>query len=372
MKIGILTYHRAHNYGAMLQAYALCATLKDNGYKAELIDYWPEEHRIQYAVIKPIVGDSFLNKIKCIIANSLTFFRRYWRFHKFEKFCQTFLHVGKTILYTNNNQLKFEQYDYVIAGSDQIWRNIDSTGKYIGFDPTYFCQHINPSTRCISYAASMGIIQLSENDKVTLKQYLKRFSTILVRENTLNEIVHSLGYQSQVVLDPTLLLTKEQWNLLLPKERFCSTRYILYYELMPSKEAMRFAQEKAHSMGCKLLVMDARIPIIPKLGHISYASPIEFMHAIRDAEYVIATSFHGTAFSIIFEKQFITIGLRTNSDRVQTLLKHLQIENNYSPTPAIAPAIDYTIINTLLEKMRQHSLQLLTSAINISRSSKEK
>jgi hypothetical protein len=209
----------------------------------------------------------------------------------------------------------------------------------------------------------MGIIQLSENDKVTLKQYLKRFSTILVRENTLNELVHSLGFQAQVVLDPTLLLTKEQWNLSLPKERFCSTRYVLYYELMPSKEAMRFAQEKAHSMGCKLLVMDARIPIIPKLGHLSYASPIEFMHAIRDAEYVIATSFHGTAFSIIFEKQFLTIGLKNNADRVITLLSHLGILEHYQENPVDCNDIDYCEIKTRYNNLVTDSQQKLLTAI---------
>lgn len=363
MKIGILTYHRAHNYGAMLQAYALLSCLRNNGHDVEIIDYWPDAHRLQYALIKPIVGNGILSKIKCIIANAITFIRRYIRIRKFENFSHKYLNIGSVIQYTNPNNQINDQYDCVIVGSDQIWRNIDSTGKYIGFDSTYFCQNIRPTTRCISYAASMGIIQLSENDKVTLKQYLKRFSTILVRENTLNELVHSLGYQAQVVLDPTLLLTKERWNLSLPKERFCSTRYVLYYELMPSKEAMHFAQEKAHSMGCKLLVMDARIPIIPKLGHISYASPIEFMHAIRDAEYVIATSFHGTAFSIIFEKQFLTIGLKNNADRVITLLSHLGILEHYQENPVDCNDIDYCEIKTRYNNLVTDSQQKLLTAI---------
>lgn len=362
MKIGILTYHRAHNYGAMLQAYALLSYLRNNGHDVEIIDYWPNSHRVQYALIKPIVGNGILSKIKCIIANAITFIRRYIRIRKFEKFSQKYLNINSTIQYPMPDW-GYLQYDCVIVGSDQIWRNIDSTGKYIGFDSTYFCQNIRPTTRCISYAASMGIIQLSENDKVTLKQYLKRFSTILVRENTLNELVHSLGYQAQVVLDPTLLLTKEQWNLSLPKERFCSTRYVLYYELMPSKEAMRFAQEKAHSMDCKLLVMDARIPIIPKLGHISYASPIEFMHAIRDAEYVIATSFHGTAFAIIFEKQFLTIGLKNNADRVITLLSHLGILEHYQENPVDCNDIDYCEIKTRYNNLVTDSQQKLLTAI---------
>lgn len=362
MKIGILTYHRAHNYGAMLQAYALLSYLRNNGHDVEIIDYWPDMHRVQYALIKPIVGNSIISKTKCIIATTITFIRRYMRIRKFEKFSQKYLNLNSIIQYPMPDW-GYLQYDCVIVGSDQIWRNHESDGKHIGFDPVYFCQNIPKNIRCISYAASMGIIQLNKEDKDILKNYLNRFSRILVRENSLKEAIDELGFDSAIVVDPTLLHTKEQWNLSLPKERFCSTRYVLYYELMPSKEAMRFAQEKAHSMGCKLLVMDARIPIIPKLGHISYASPIEFMHAIRDAEYVIATSFHGTAFSIIFEKQFLTIGLKNNADRVITLLSHLGILEHYQENPVDCNDIDYCEIKTRYNNLVTDSQQKLLTAI---------
>ena len=115
--------------------------------------------------------------------------------------------------------------------------------------------------------------------------------------------------------DPTLLFTKEQWNELLPQTRFRKEKYVLYYQLMDSKEALSFAKQQAKQRHCQLLIMDARISCIQRPHHISFASPIEFMQAIRDAEFVIPTSFHGTAFSIIFEKQFLTTGLQKNADR---------------------------------------------------------
>lgn len=372
MKIGILTYHRAHNYGAMLQAYALRIVLQKNGHQAEFIDYWPQSHQVQYKLLRPIRGKGIIDKIKNFIADILTFTRRYWRSKQFNQFAMSYLSLSKHIAYPTERPTIMEKYDLVIVGSDQIWRNHITTQQHIGFDPVYFCQNFACPTHCISYAASMGIINLCEQDRKELQHYLNYFGTILVRENSLKSLINQLTFQADVVLDPTLLITKEEWNTLLPSSSYRKKQYVLYYELIPSTNALAFAREQARTLHCDLLIMDSVIHTIPRLGHISYASPIEFLHAIRDAKYVVATSFHGTAFSIIFEKQFITIGLRTNSDRVQTLLKHLQIENNYSPTPAIAPAIDYTIINTLLEKMRQHSLQLLTSAINISRSSKEK
>ena len=363
MKIGILTYHRAHNYGAMLQAYALLTYLRSNGHDAEIIDYWPESHRVQYALIKPIVGNGIIPKIKCIIANTVTFFRRYVRIRKFEKFCHTYLNIGSTIQYPNPNALTDLKYDFVIVGSDQIWRNHESDGKHIGFDPVYFCQHIPKNIRCISYAASMGIIQLNKEDKDVLKNYLNRFSRILVRENSLKEAIDELGFESAIVVDPTLLLSQDEWNKFLPNKRFHTTKYVLYYELVKSKEALVFAKHKAEELGCKLLIMDATIPLIPQRRHISYASPIEFLHAIRDAEFVIATSFHGTVFSVIFEKQFITIGLKNNADRVQTLLHQLDIVEHYQEYPQNVMDIDYAQVKSRFSKLVANSMHLLLTSI---------
>ena len=362
MKIGILTYHRAHNYGAMLQAYALLSYLRNNGHDVEIIDYWPDVHRVQYALIKPIVGNCILSKIKCIIATTITFIRRYMRIRKFEKFSQKYLNINSTIQYPMPDW-GYLQYDCVIVGSDQIWRNHESDGKHIGFDPVYFCQNIPKNIRCISYAASMGIIQLNKEDKYILKNYLNRFSRILVRENSLKEAIDELGLDSAIVVDPTLLLSKDEWNKFLPNKRFHTTKYVLYYELVKSKEALVFAKHKAEELGCKLLIMDATIPLIPQRRHISYASPIEFLHAIRDAEFVIATSFHGTAFSVIFEKQFITIGLKKNADRVQTMLHQLDIEEHYQEHPQNVMDIDYAQVKIRFSKLVANSMHLLLTSI---------
>ena len=105
-------------------------------------------------------------------------------------------------------------------------------------------------------------------------------------------------------------------------------------------------------MDCDLLIMNAQVHTIPRKNHISNASPIDFLHAIRDAEFVVATSFHGTAFSTIFEKQFITIGLSKNADRVQTLLTHLNISDHYQPRPKTINDINYSNIRPLFDKMK--------------------
>lgn len=364
MKIGILTYHRAHNYGAMLQAYALRTFLREQGHQVEFVDYWPKSHQQQYVLIKPIHGNGFINKIVNLIADCLTIIRRYIRMQKFKHFASNYLELKSQIKYTSpDSSIESGVYDYIIVGSDQVWRTQEYEGKYVGFDPMFFCQNVPQTTRCITYAASMGIISLNDNDRQLFQQYLNVFDTILVRENSLKELINSLNYDADVVLDPTLLLTCEQWNKLLPKSRYHQQRYVLYYELIQSKEAMFFAVDKAKSMSCDLLIMNAQVHTIPRKNHISNASPIDFLHAIRDAEFVVATSFHGTAFSIIFEKQFITIGLSKNADRVKTLLQHLNLSEHYQSHPKSINEINYVDIRPFYNKIKAKSENLLLSAV---------
>ena len=363
MKIGILTYHRAHNYGAMLQAYALRTYLHNQGHDVEFIDYWPDSHNKQYTLFKPIRGKSLYFKILNIISDSVTLIRRTIRMNKFNNFRKKHLGINDSIKYTTNKEPIIERYDCVVVGSDQIWRTQEYEGKHVGIDPMYLCTNIPNTTRCISYAASMGIISLTSEDEHVIRTSLKNFNTILVRENSLKQLVESLGYSAHVVLDPTLLLTKQQWDQLIPSHRYSQKPYVLFYELMPSQEALAFAKKKALSLNCELLIMDSIIHTLPRKNHISYASPIEFMHAIRDAEFVIATSFHGTAFSIIFEKQFITIGLKKNADRVKTLLQQVGITEQYQDLPIETSKINYKEVNTTLQTIRQHSQQLLVKSI---------
>lgn len=363
MKIGILTYHRAHNYGAMLQAYALRTFLQNQGHIVEFIDYWPDSHKSQYTLIKPIRGKSLYFKILNFVSDGLTLIRRAIRMKKFNEFRNVHLGINHLIQYSSNDNIIQEQYDCVIVGSDQIWRTHEYEGKHVGIDPMYLCANIPHSTRCISYAASMGIIALTAKDEELMRTYLQKFSTILVRENSLKQLVENIGYTAQVVLDPTLLLSKQQWNKLIPPQRYHQKKYVLFYELMPSKEALTFAVKKAQTMNCELLIMDSIIHTLPRKNHISYASPIEFMHAIRDAEFIIATSFHGTAFSLIFEKQFITIGLQKNADRVKTLLQQLGILEHYQDIPLELQDINYDKTNTILHSIRQKSQQFLLDSI---------
>lgn len=364
MKIGILTFHRAHNYGAMLQAYALRTVLEEAGHYVNFIDYWPYSHQTRYRLNRPLKGNNLLAKAKSLVADILTFNRRYKRIKQFERFSQAYLNTPKQIKYPQDQQIISEQHDVVIVGSDQIWRNYITPTEYVGFDPVYFCQNFTHKMPCFSYAASMGIINMTREEKTIFSNYLRNFQKLLVRESNLNELIRTYGFQSDIVLDPTLLLSKQQWNLLLPSAPYRKKKYVLYYDLLASEQANALAKKQAESMNCELLIIDSSIHVMPRKGHISTASPIEFVHAIRDAEYIIATSFHGTVFSIIFEKQFLTMGLGDNANRVITLLNLLQIGEQYSEESGVGNTIDYSKVSPLLKKHRDDSLNALHDAIN--------
>lgn len=363
MRIGILTYHRAHNYGAMLQAYALQQFLQSKGHQVEFIDYWPKEHLRQYQLLKPLRG-TFIQRLVSLFSLSATFVRRALRIRQYKAFARDVLHLPSAIRYPQHGATICEHYDCVVVGSDQIWRHHETNGRYLGLDETYFCQTLQYPARCISYAASMGVLEMNDGDKQKFKNYVSAFETIYVREQGLSNLIKSLGYEASVVLDPTLLLDKVQWNQLLPQNRYSKEKYLLYYEIIDSKEALLFAKQKAKELGCRLLVMDAFIHTIPRPGHIQLASPISFMHAIRDAEFLVLTSFHGTAFSLIFEKQFVATGMRNNADRVQTLLNAVGLHDYYQPTPKNLPSIDYSQVKQKLLQLRAESQDALTTAID--------
>lgn len=330
MKIGILTYHRAHNYGAMLQAYALRTYLQQRDHEVDFVDYWPSEHAKEYKWFKPIKGHSIIRRMVYFFSLLLTSYRRLMRIKRFESFRQEVLLLPANARYTSYGAPIEEKYDYVIVGSDQIWRNHHTTLEYIGFDSVYFCQTMINAAHYASYAASMGVINMSNEEEDKLKNYLSDFSAISVRESSLQAKLADMGFDSTLVCDPTFLLNKNEWNTLLPAERFRKQHYVLYYEMTLCQEAKRYAQSVADKMNCDLIVIPATLHTLGKKNELSDIGPQEFIHAIRDAEFVVSTSFHGTAFSVIFEKQFMSMGAKTNSDRIETLLKSIGIADHYT------------------------------------------
>lgn len=359
MKIGILTYHRAYNYGAFLQAYALKAFLEKCGNDVSFIDYWPYEHEKKYGVGK-------INGIRSFIRSMLVLWRSYPRYKRFRIDQQKYLGIGAKPLFRNHKQLDILEYDVVVYGSDQIWwksRLGDS-----GFDPVYWGQFIKKDIKKVAYAASMGVIDLSEKDKDEITNYLKAFSHISVREFQLMNALQPLTDKTiKTVLDPTLLMSPTFWEFFCGQLKPVKGKYILYYKMMNAPKADIFAKKMSGKLNLPVIIIFGHMNTY-KANKISSVTDVaSFLALIRNAEYVVSSSFHGVAMSIQFKKEFYAMGMNNNSDRVSSLLSQLGLEKRLTdvvPT-TFSETIDYSAVYAKLYSLQQESSDFLTSSIRL-------
>lgn len=357
MKVGILTYHRSHNYGALLQAVALRHVLVQMGHEVYFVDYWPEYHRNMYSVVNRSILKqlNFPRKIKFLIHTFLKFPNIWKRRAKFLRFISQYIQP-----YCVDPS---EHFEMIVCGSDQIWRKQPALG--FRFNPTYFGAGRTNADKYCSYAASMGIIDLNSEDKANLKKWLSGFIYISVRENNLKEALQEIGLRDvHQVLDPTLLLDKEKWTALFPdcNRRIIKGRYVLFYDLMPNSFNLRAIEEFSRQRNLKLIILKGGADrIMNKENEITDADPIEMMSLIKNAEFVFTSSFHGLVFSIIFNRQFIT-SFAHNADRAKSLLGSLGLEERLvAPNIICIPshmrdAINYIETNNILKSIAFQSL----------------
>lgn len=368
--IGIITIHKINNYGSVLQAYALQKVCEDLGYKVEIIDYdFPNNfHRNnKYANI----SDAQPNEpklIKALFAKSLikqhkgisSFVKRYQnlsdkKYHQVEDF-------------TANPP----SYDVYITGSDQLW-----SPRHCNGDPAFMLYFAPDNALKISYAASIGSNAIPEELKKAYIELLSRYKHISVRENTGAGVIRSLiGRDATVVLDPTLLLNRKEWNKIATPKRLVKKKYILCYFLNYTFNAFPYVDELARDMQKQTeyeIVRVARPPHKLSFINTTYqigASPEEFLALVRDAEIVLTTSFHGTAFAVNYGKPVFTVVQDRNaSDSRQVSLMHnlgldkqvLSIKDKFP----MASETHYDVDNEqmVLNKLRLDSKRYLEKAL---------
>ena len=369
MKIGILTYQRAHNYGALLQAYALKTYLKSLGHQTEVIDYWPEYHDEDYKLIPYFKPRSFLGKIKAILLLFLGYNRIIKRANGYKKFMSKHLNLTVNPKYSNEQEMSEIEYDVVVYGSDQIWRK-SNYPFFKGFSDLFFGDSLKKVNKKITYAASMGIIDVDNQDKDYLKRKLKNFDSISVREEELKLLVDEIKEDNvSLVLDPVFLLAKEEWvELNTSAIPLSQDKYIFFYQLMPSKDSIDFVQRLKEFYGYKVIEIRGRVePLLFGNRYHQTASPFDFLSLLQNAEIVVSTSFHGVAFSLIFEKQFYALGMEKNSGRVQSLLNKLNISERLITTTNqlnFEEKVNYQNVNIRKQELINQSQNYLIKTLN--------
>lgn len=354
MRIGILTFHRAINYGAFLQSFALKHHLESLGHRVEMVDYWPEGHADVYRLFPHSWKQRpFLRKIKGLISIVLRFSREKKRINRMQRLVSLHFGLSDTPRYVTPESLQQVSYDCIVYGSDQIWWKSLIPG-YEGFDPVYWGEYISTSVRKIAYAPSMGIINLTEDDKARIKNWLSNFHALSVRETGLYEAIHDLtDKEITVVSDPVFLLSKEEWS------RYCSPinknkKYILYYNLLASKEGDVLVETLKQKWGYDVVEVTGGVRT-KKIGkrYVQTADAFKFISLIKDAAFVVTSSFHGTAFSIIFEKQFYATGFGQRAGRVKSLLSLLHIEERliYDVDSLPDKEIEYIVVSKVMSEI---------------------
>jgi hypothetical protein len=367
VKIGILTYQRAHNYGALLQVYATQTYLRELGHKVVVIDYWPDYHAQEYKLLPYFNTRSFKAKIKYILLLWIGYSRILKRSRQYKKFEKEQLNLSDKPQYLHKEALYGVKYDVVIYGSDQIWRKQDYP-IFKGFDEVYFGSSSLTARKKIAYAASMGVINLKNEDLAFLGKMVGNFDAISVREEELKKVLESVTDRKvSLVLDPVFLLDKEKWVTLIPERRGKKEKYILLYQLVPSEESIKLANLLQGYYGYEVIEIRGRVnSLLFGKRYMQTESPFKFLSLIKNAEIVVSTSFHGAAFSLIFEKQFYAVGMGNNSGRIMSLLSSLEIGNRYLlnlEDANIKEVIDYNRVNKKLKENRENSIVFLKNAL---------
>lgn len=367
MKIGILTFHRALNYGAVLQCYALYETLKNKGYDVEVIDYRPsyiEKHRKLFYK-RDFKKMSMIEKMKYIIKTPLT----YWSKQKASKTFDSFLlqHFRFSRIVKKISDIP-SCYNIIFFGSDQIW----SPKICEGFDPVYWGQFSKKNTINVAYAPS-----IEDYENLTLNQwddvirYLYQFNMISVREQKLKiELERRLpNIKVECVLDPTLLVSSNIIKSIAVKPN-CKN-YILLFTVQERNFAYLVAKKMAETKGLNIVTVNA----IPRLNMFSKekdvqnygtCSPDVFLGLILYAQYIVTNSFHATAISIKMQKEFLCAKC-SRPLRIMNILDAVHLRDRYiSDINELTQlsTINYTDVFSLLNKYKENSEKYLLNSIS--------
>lgn len=365
MKVKIITRHAVANYGSILQAYATQRAIEKLGYESEIINY------IRYDEQGKNISDTMLQRNKKWNKNIIT--RVVYKllqtpiyngsFKKFTKFREDFLKESKA-LYSCDEDLKLlPKADVYCTGSDQVWGKIGN----VEYDKNYFLDFVPQGKKCISYSASFGKTELPNELKKELPKLLEKYSHITVREDSAVELLKKMNIKASQVLDPTLLLNREEWERVIKNNLKCKD-FVLIYQVHEDKKLEKYAKEFAKKVNKPLIRISISLLYKLKSGKLAYMpKPNEFLEYFKNCEYVVTDSFHATVFSIIFNKKFINILPSGTGTRIISILRILGLEKriikDYNDFSLIGKEINYKKVNEKLEVERKKSLKILNEII---------
>ncbi|MCX4364233.1 MAG: polysaccharide pyruvyl transferase family protein [Bacilli bacterium] len=368
MKVNLITRHAVPNYGSLLQTFATYEVLKSLDCDCQIIDYIREDEKsngICLALLKRNTkwNKNFFRRFIFVTYNGINYRLMYYLFKK----RNNFLAMNKTKEYNSIEELKKDvpEGDVFCSGSDQLWGSVGSSD----YDPAYFLKFVPKEKKCISYAGSFGTDVICDELSKKLCELFEDYSSISVREQSAKNILSNQKIKSEIVLDPTLLLEKKQWQQQFELKNNEKSKYILIYQLHNNKEFDNYVKNLAIRKKMKIFRITSTLYNAFKKGKKFYLPSVgKFLDCFYNAQYVITDSFHGTVFSIIFNKQFANISPGVTSTRIDNLLKTFGLSDRmlhrYDDFELLDKDIEWKSVNKKLSSLREESVEWLKKSID--------
>jgi hypothetical protein len=376
-KVGIITMHKVFNYGSALQAYALQRTIEKLGFDVELIDYeypnnyhksWHKKGMSKMDKTVYVARNIFVKTIRLLMGISI---KRHMK--RFSLFYRTFFKLSERH-YSSKEEIHENppKYDIYVTGSDQVWNP-----KYTGNDTTFMLSFAKDPALKIAYSACFATDRIDDSLKKTYADSLNKYKYLSTREKAGCDLLEELiNRESEVVLDPTLLLTKDEWSEVaetsdLKIDKPYILVYIMHYAYDPYPYVIDFIKHVQKQMGLSIVILGllkGTMLFYHNAINLPVAGPNDFVKLFKNASFVITTSFHGTAFALNFEKPFYALVDKqsTGDNRINNLLeltgasdRGVKIMSDY-PTNF---AMDYDEVSHNLKSIREKSVNYLKSAL---------
>ena len=359
MRVAIVTLHRVYNYGSVLQTYATQKVFEKCGNDVKIIDYiTPQRTKWRLFWGKGAEGQSNIiyriAKIGSFILKEKTF----------GSFVRTRLKLTKKYVTAHDLQKDPPKADLYVTGSDQTWNSQYNEG----IDRGFFLDFLPESARRIAFVSSFGKAELDKKEIEETRRLLRRYEKISVREDSAVKIILDMGLEAPAhLIDPTLMLDKEEW-LKIASPRLVKEPYLILMLLYnEDNHATEYARKIADEKGLKLVKIswEMKKPVLVD-QLFTHRSPEDFLSLFYYADFVVTNSFHGLAFSLNLEKQFIMVPRNEFNSRIESLLRLVEQSNKLvnSQENAVEESkniIDYLTINIRIENERKRVEEFLNS-----------
>lgn len=362
MKVGILTFPNSVSYGACLQMIALQNTVRRMGHEVEILNYYNPYMKAEKHT------DKGRNPFKRAVQRRvrLLLHRRLYRnFHRFEQQHVTYYPIRAL---TDKMRLPeiAQRYDAVICGSDQVW------SPYItDTDISYFLDFCGDTTKRVAYAPSFGVVKFPDGFEEQIAPELQKFHALSAREWPGKELVERLtGRDTALVVDPTWLVDAADWAVMEQPHPAATGDYVLYFVVNQSKELLQQCKAFAKQHGLKVVMVGGN-PFAaaknkdPNLAYALDVGPEQWLYLVHHAQYVFTNSFHGTAFSVLFERNLYVQVPSHNGSRLRQVLENFGMEDRevHEGEAVTESVVDYEQARRVMAQLKEQSLTYLNNAL---------